>query len=211
MKKWYNVFATLFLSQCFLACTIQPIILPLVPDTPQLPVRRQSAEVVPDEQGRHSGTYFIRALDPLVIMLTGIPEEQRLEVVVDESGKITLPLLGPVIAAGQTPSELSRNVERAYTEKQFYRKIFVNIAMPAKSYYVQGEVNVPGQYPLTSGTTLMQALATARGLSLYAGHKVEITRNGQIYKYDIKKIERNPIQDVEIEADDLIRVLRSWF
>jgi polysaccharide export outer membrane protein len=83
--------------------------------------------------------------------------------------------------------------------------------MTAKSYYVQGEVNAPGQFPLTSGTTLMQAIASARGLSPYASHKVTITRNEQIVKYDIGRIERDPAMDVKIEAGDLIKVLRAWF
>lgn len=211
MRDLLKLFAVFFLSECFMACTIEPIVPPPASSTPQLPVRRQSAEAVPDEQGKYTGTYHIRALDPLVIQLTGIPEPQQIDAAVDANGQITLPHLGPVTAAGMTPSELSRNIEHLYMEQQIYRTVFVNITVTAKNYYVQGEVNASGQYPLVAGTTLMQALAAAHGTTPFASHKVLITRDGQVYKYDINKIEHDPSTDVEIEAGDIIKVLQSWF
>jgi polysaccharide export outer membrane protein len=211
MKKWVSVGVVLFLSGCFLACTIQPVVPPSEAAQSPLPVRQQSAAVVPNEQGEYVGTYYIRAMDPLIIQLSGIPEPQTIDVAVDADGRISLPHLGSVTAAGMTRSDLSQTIARLYMEKNIYRSVFVNIAVTAKYYYVQGEVNSAGQYPLVAGTTLMQALATARDTTAYASHNIQITRQGQIYKYDLRKIEKNPALDVEIEAGDMIKVLASWF
>ena len=82
--------------------------------------------------------------------------------------------------------------------------------MTAKVYYVQGEVNQPGQFQLSTGTTLMQAIAGARGYTPFANRKkVTVTRQGKIFTYNMKELERDPSLDVKIEAGDVIKVWQS--
>ncbi len=225
MKNNIKMFLLAGFLGCSTACTLQPVV-PYQPDVP--PVHEpvfMSTPAVSTEAGEpvvqgapgapmvayDTSAYRIQSLDPITIQFGGMPEQQLMQVVVDENGRINLPHLDPVKVAGMTTSELEREIERLYVEGQIYRNVSINVTMTAKSYYVQGEVNAPGQFPLTSGTTLMQAVAAARGLSPYASDKVTITRHGQIVKYDMGKIERNPSRDVKIEAGDLIKVHRSWF
>jgi len=89
--------------------------------------------------------------------------------------------------------------------------VSVNVTMTAKVYYVQGEVKAPGQFQLASGTTLVQAIAGARGLTPFASKKVTITRQGKIYTFNWKDLEKNPSLDVTIEAGDVIKVWQSWY
>jgi polysaccharide export outer membrane protein len=191
---------------CSTACTLQPIVPPPVMNGPAAAVQTWEPAA-----GYDAAAYRISSLDPLTIQFTGLPEQQTTQqLIVDEAGRINLPHIGPIKAAGMTTSELEREIERLYKEGQIYRNISINVIMTAKSYYIQGEVSSPGQFPLTSGTTLLQAIAAARGVSPFASDKVTLTRKGRIFKYNIGEIKRHPDRDVKIEAGDLINVHRSW-
>jgi len=159
------------------------------------------------------GLYRLRALDPLMITLLGIPQEKQIDAVIDERGNITIPYVEkPIPAAGMTTSELEREIQRIYTEGEIYREITVNIQTHAKIYYMEGEVGRPQEYVLNRRITLMQAIAAASGYTEYANKtKVTITRNGQIMKFNAKKIEKHPELDVPVEAGDRIKVHRSFF
>jgi len=218
MKNSIKVFLLAGFLGCSIACTLQPVVPSIQPMAPSVmdPVfmgspPEVSGEAVERPVNYDPTAYRIKSLDPITIQFGGMPEQQLMQVVVDENGQINLPHLEPVKAFGLTTSELEREIERLYLEGQIYRNVSINVTMTAKSYYVQGEVNAPGQFPLTSGTTLMQALAAARGVSPYASDKVTITRKGQSFRFDIKYIERDPSRDMRIEAGDLIKVHRSWF
>ena len=156
--------------------------------------------------------YKLKPLDPLSIRFNGILEQQGLEVIIDEGGFISLLHLEPIKAAGLTTSELEEKIEKNYIDGEIYRNVSVNVIMTAKIYYVQGEVMQPGQFQLTSGTTLLQAIATARGYSPYANEKkVTITRQEKISQYNMKEIEKDPSLDIKIEAGDVIKVWTRWY
>ncbi|MDF7808521.1 SLBB domain-containing protein [Pontiellaceae bacterium B12219] len=160
-----------------------------------------------------TGGYTIKALDPLYIRFSGIMEQQVLEVVVDENGEINLlHIEEPIKAAGLSTSQLEHQIERLYIDGGIYKNVSVNVTMTAKVFYVQGEVNAPGQFQLMSGTTLLQAIAGARGPTAFANlKKVTIARHGKVYTYDIKKLERDPSLDVKINAGDVIKVWQTWY
>jgi len=156
--------------------------------------------------------YKLKPLDPLAIRFNGILEQQGLEVIIDEGGFISLLHLEPIQAAGLTTSELEEKIERNYIDGEIYRNVSVNVIMTSKIYYVQGEVMQPGQFQLSSGTTLLQAIATARGYSPYANEKkVTITRQEKISQYNMKEIEKDPSLDIKIEAGDVIKVWTRWY
>lgn len=156
--------------------------------------------------------YTLKPSDPIYVRFSGIVEQQVLELVIDENGEIDLLHIDePVVAAGLTTSALEDKIERLYIDGGIYKTVSVNVTMTAKVYYVQGEVNAPGQFQLVSGTTLVQAIAGARGLSPYASKKVTITRQGQIYDFNWKDLERDPSLDVKVEAGDVIKVWQSWY
>ena len=160
-----------------------------------------------------SGGYTIKSLDPLYIRFSGIVEQQALEVVVDENGEIGLLHINePIKAGGMTTSALEKKIEQLYVTGEIYKNVSVNVTMTAKVFYIQGEVNQPGQFPLSSGTTLLQAIAGARGPTAFAQlKKVTIVRHGKVYTFDIKKLEKDPSLDVKIDAGDVIKVWQKWY
>jgi len=189
-------------------CVIQPI------NASQVVSENQGSPSTISESGDRSiGAYRLRPLDPIYIRFSGITEQQTLDLVIDENGEINLLHIEvPIKAAGQTTSALESMIERLYVDEGIYKNVSVNVTMTAKVYYMQGEVNGPGQYQLTGGTTLLQAIAGASGYTSFAKRsKVTITRHGKIYTYNAKELEKDPSKDVKIEAGDVIKVWQSIF
>lgn len=159
------------------------------------------------------GAYRLKPLDPVYIRFSGIMDQQQLDLVIDENGEISLlHIAEPIKGAGLTTSALEDKIEKLYVSGGIYKNVSVNVTMTAKVFYVQGEVNQPGQFQLMSGTTLMQALAGARGYTPFANKKkVSITRQGKTYTYNAKTLEKDPSKDVKIEAGDVIIVAQQWY
>ena len=85
------------------------------------------------------------------------------DVVIDEAGNVSLPLIGEVHAAGLSPGQFARKVEQAYG-RSYLRDPRVNIVLvkPApRVISVEGEVKTPGVYEVQQGYTLLSALALA--------------------------------------------------
>ena len=160
-----------------------------------------------------SGAYVLKPLDPIYIRFSGIMEQQQLELVVDANGEISLlHLKEPVKAAGLSTSQLEDRIEKRYEDAGIYKHVSVNVTMTAKVFYVQGEVNAPGQFQLMSGTTLLQAIAGARGYTPFANKKkVTVTRYGKLHIYNVKELEKDPSKDIKIKAGDVIKVWQQWY
>ena len=157
--------------------------------------------------------YRLKFGDGLQIFLRGIPGGEAIEDVIDEAGMVTLPLINEVQAAGLTASELERNIRQIYLDQDIYRNITVNVVVPTRYYFIQGEVRAPGRFQIMSATRVSQAIAASGGYTEYASGKVQVKRQGKIVKEirNARKLERSPEDDVLLEPDDVIEVLRSWF
>lgn len=201
---------SVLLFSVFLAgCVVQPVNSGNQP----VPDDMTSTEVQKAGDNTSFGGYTIKALDPLYIRFSGITEQQQLEVVVDENGEISLlHIEEPIKAGGLTTSALEEKIERRYVEGGIYKNVSVNVTMTAKVFYVQGEVNAPGQFQLMSGTTLLQAIAGARGYNAFANKKrVTVTRMGKVYTFNMKELEKDPSKDIKIKAGDVVKVWQSRF
>lgn len=200
-----------FIMALLSGCVIQPVT-PAADRAPQMEIAAKQVDTNAVSSTQSLGAYTLKPADPIYVRFSGIKEQQDLNLVIDENGEIDLLHIDdPVIAAGLTTSELEDKIERLYIDGGIYKNVSVNVTMTAKAYYVQGEVNAPGQFQLLSGTTLVQAIAGARGLTPFASKKVTITRQGKIYTFSWKELEKNPSLDVKIEAGDVIKVWQSWY
>lgn len=160
-----------------------------------------------------SREYRIGAFDRLTIDVFGMPELTGREVQADSSGRISFPLAGVVEAGGLTPAELEAQLETrlraAYVRKP---DVTVNLKEASSQLVtVDGQVKQPGVYPVLGGTTLMRAVATARGLDEYAKlDDVVVFRTvaGQRYAalYNLGAIRRGNYPDPEIYANDIVLV-----
>jgi polysaccharide biosynthesis/export protein len=92
---------------------------------------------------------------------------------------------------------------------------FVNIP-PADVFYVAGEVNAPGSFPLSEGTTLRQAMALAQGATFNAAAGDGVifradpaTGRRDEVKVDIAAVMKNKKPDVMLQANDIVMVPNS--
>ena len=176
------------------------------------PVAVAAAVPVPVPAVSDAG-YRLKVGDGIQIYLRGIPGGEAIEDIIDEAGMITLPLINEVLAAGLTASELERNVRQIYLDQDIYRNITVNVVVPTRYYFIQGEVRAPGRFQIMSATRVSQAIAASGGYTEYASGKVVVKRQGKIVKEirNARRLERSPEDDLLLEPDDVIEVLRSWF
>ena len=94
-------------------------------------------------------------------------------------GKISLPLLNDVQAAGLTPMQLANNLAEKFKQYITDPKVSVTVAtVNSRKVYVLGQVGRPGAVVLTPDMTVLQALTTAGGPTVYAKtSKMYILRN----------------------------------
>ena len=82
------------------------------------------------------------------------------QVRVRPDGKITLPLVGDVQAAGLTPSELQKKAVEAFSQILNSPQLIVSvISVQSKKYYVSGQVERSGPFPLVTPTTVLEAMS----------------------------------------------------
>ncbi len=136
---------------------------------------------------------------------------QLIEMTIDEKGQISLPLIGDVKAEGMTPGELQERIEANYVPR-FYVRCNVTVQVPARFFYVGGEVRAPGRYGWTEDVTVLKAINTAGAFTDYANRrKVEIVRGKDKQTVDCDELRRDPVKDVPIQPGDSIWVPRSIF
>jgi polysaccharide export outer membrane protein len=129
-------------------------------------------------------------------------------------GKISLPLLNDVQAAGETPTQLAAHVTESLKRYVTDPQVTVIVtAINSQRIYLLGEVTRAGAYPLLPGMTVLQALSSAGGLTQYARlQKIYVLREGEgsqtkfpfNYKEFLKG--RNPEQNVALKVGDTIVV-----
>ena len=158
-----------------------------------------------------SSGYTLKKGDAVQVYLRGIPSAELIEGIIDEHGTISLPFINEVVAEGQTASELSRTIRRIYQEQGIYQNMSVNVVVPTRFYFIQGEIRAPGRFQIVSATRISQAIAAAGGYTEFASGRVAIKRGGKLFKTirNARRLERTPQDDVLLEPDDIIEVQRS--
>jgi polysaccharide biosynthesis/export protein len=160
--------------------------------------------------------YRIGTQDTLEIDVFQLNDLNR-TVQVDSSGQILLPLLGQVPAAGKTSRELSTDIATRLGEKYVNNPQVTVVVKEAQGQRitVDGAVTQPGVYTLAGPTTLMQAVALAKGPDSKMAnlHKVTVYRmegEGRSQKlYDLQAIRDGKTPDPLVYGKDVIVVDQS--
>jgi polysaccharide biosynthesis/export protein len=168
----------------------------------------------PAPGARSDTSYVIGADDVLTINVWKEPELSH-SVPVRSDGKISMPLVGELQAAGRTPFQLEENItaelRRYITEPQV--TVIVQQTNSLK-FNILGQVTKPGSYPLTGGTTIVDAVAAAGGFRDFAKKKgIYILRqdgNGNEtripFNYDQYIKGKNTAQNIKLKPHDTIIV-----
>jgi polysaccharide export outer membrane protein len=115
--------------------------------------------------------YQIGAQDVLDINVWKEPDISRM-VPVRPDGKISLPLLNDVQAAGLTPAQLAAQITTGLAKYMTNPQVTVIVnQINSQRFYILGQVNRAGAYLLLPGMTVLQALSNAGGFTEFANVK----------------------------------------
>jgi len=168
-----------------------------IPPAPGLAVDTSSFVLGPDDQ--------------IAIRVWG---DDRLSgpLLVRPDGRISVNLIGEVMAAGRTPDQLGKDIEDILKKKEILMRPSVNVSVvsvQSKKFSINGEVNKTGSFPLTTPTKVMEALVNAGGFKDFANKKnIQIMRGDKIFKFNwndyLKGKHRE--QNILLEPGDIIIV-----
>jgi polysaccharide export outer membrane protein len=157
--------------------------------------------------------YVIGPEDMLDINVWKEPDMTRV-VPVRPDGKISLPLINDVQAAGLTPQQLATAVTEKLRKFLTGPQVTVIVtAINSQRVFVVGEVLRAGAFPLIPGMTVLQVLANAGGFSTFANvKKIYVMRlvNGKHTElpFNYREVLKgdNPDQNIKLEPGDTVVV-----
>jgi polysaccharide export outer membrane protein len=172
-----------------------------------------AAAVVPVRPATPNG-YVIGVDDVLSILFWRDKDLSAPEITVRPDGKVTLPLLNDVQAAGLTPEQLRDTVldaARKYVEDPNPTVIVKEIK--SRKVFITGQVEKPGPYPLNGTVTVLQLIATAGGLRDFAdGKNISVirVRDGKqsVFEFNYQDLlkKRYLSQNIELTPGDTVVV-----
>lgn len=133
---------------------------------------------------------------------------------IDPSGNLNMPLIGPVDVAGMSVASLKNQLERLYgTDYLQSPDITVQIdKSQSQNLTIEGAVKNPGIYTIEGRTTLIGAVAIAKGLDLNTANakRVVVFRKigGEKYAaaFNLKEIRAGLTADPDIYGGDIVVV-----
>jgi polysaccharide export outer membrane protein len=154
-------------------------------------------------------TYKIGVEDVLNIVVWKEPELSS-TVNVRPDGMVTANLIGEVPVVGLTPDQLKDKLRVEFGKLVLNPVVQVIVRdVRSRKYYINGNVNRTGSFPLVVPTTVLEALTIAGGLAEFADKKnIVIMRGDKRLKFNYKDVikGKNMAQNVYLENGDFIIV-----
>jgi polysaccharide export outer membrane protein len=158
--------------------------------------------------------YVIGSEDVLAVNVWKEPEVSR-AVVVRSDGKISLPLLGDIQAAGTTPKQLQVEIARGLASFISDPEVAVMVQnINSKKYSILGQVGHAGSVSLTGPMTVLDAIAAAGGFQAFAKRKkiyvLRAAADGRQVRIPFNYTEvikgKHPEQNIQLQPRDIIVV-----
>jgi protein involved in polysaccharide export with SLBB domain len=131
-------------------------------------------------------------------------------------GRISMQLIGEVLAAGLSPGGLSNLLRKKYDQELKNPEVTVIVRSFGSRVYVDGEVKRPGELELLRPLTVMQAIARADGLTDRAWKEALIIRRIKGREPIVMKLDLSDVltgkdfsQDVGLVPFDIVYIPRS--
>jgi polysaccharide export outer membrane protein len=184
------------------------------PAAPAAPAQANEKAADESHAAHSDSSYLIGANDVLAINVWKEPDISR-SVPVRSDGRISLPLVGELQASGQTPRQLEQEITKRLQSYISEPEVTVIVSeSKSKKVNILGMVVRPGEYLLTSNTTVLDSIAMAGGFKDFAKQKnIYVLRQGADgnqtripfnYKDVIKG--KNPEQNIRLQPGDAVVV-----
>jgi len=166
--------------------------------------------------------YLLGPGDTLTVFVHRSPELSATDLPIRPDGRVSLPLVPDVNAAGRTPTALAREIEtrlRAYVREPNVTVMVRSFqGQPNQQIRVIGEAAQPMSVPYREGITVLDVMIGARGLTRYAaGNRATIIRRSGTHTTTIPVRlsdllrEGDVTQDVALAPGDTLVIPQGWF
>ena len=157
--------------------------------------------------------YVIGADDVLSIVYWR-EKDMSAEVTVRPDGKVALPLLNDIVAAGLTPDAFrDRVIEAAKRFVESPNPTVMVKEVNSRKVFITGQVEKPGSYQLNNPMTVLQLIALSGGLKEFArGKNISIIRPGRgepaTFRFNYQEAlgRQNLQQNIELKPGDTVLV-----
>lgn len=153
-----------------------------------------------------SGDYVLGVADKVRVT---VYNEANLtgEFPVNANGAISMPLIGDVPASGKTAGSLRDDIAARLADGYLKNPRVAIDVLTFRPFYILGEVSKAGEYPFSSGLTVMNAVATAQGFTYRANKKyVYLKHAGQTSEERVRLT-----SDLMVQPGDTIRIAERFF
>ncbi|MDB5701989.1 MAG: polysaccharide export protein [Sphingomonadales bacterium] len=153
-----------------------------------------------------AGEYQLGVGDKVRIIVFNEPTLSG-EFAVSDNGSLSVPLIGDVKASGRSSQEVVLDIQNKLADG-YLRGPQVSLdVLTYRPFYILGEVSKPGEYPYSSGLTVMNAVARAEGFTYRANkRKVFIKHAGEADEALVKLV-----PDLAVKPGDTIRIGERYF
>jgi polysaccharide export outer membrane protein len=157
--------------------------------------------------------YRLGMHDLIEVSVFQVPELSR-TVRVNAAGKISLPMIGTVVAGGLTTGELEDEIAKKLAANYLQDpqvSVFVKEGV-SQRVVIEGQVKKNGVYALAGRTTLLQAIAMAEGLAPLANeNEVKVFRQlddgrKEMMVFDLESIRTGRTEDPLVKGNDVVVV-----
>jgi protein involved in polysaccharide export with SLBB domain len=162
--------------------------------------------------GVNSSAVVLRPNDVFELRLSGMPQEDSNQFggaqTVGSDGLVNILYAGRIQAAGRTPAELEKAIEKQLVDKKIFRwpTATINIATQLRYVTIGGTVRAPQRTQWSADLTLSSALMVAGGGGDFSSDKVHLIRGGKVTVYSVKKLRRDPTEDPKLLPGDSIEL-----
>jgi len=154
--------------------------------------------------------------DELEVQTPSAPELTKV-VIVQPDGRISLPLLPPVMVADRSVNEAEAVIARAYSSQLLRPEVIIAVKAAPLKVFVGGEVDKPGVYDMPGDINALQAVIMAGGFKTSAKqNQVVIIRRGpggraMMRLADLRRGAKDPgsVDAVPLRRFDVVYVPRS--
>lgn len=158
-------------------------------------------------------------LTPGVLLNVAVYNEPELttQARIDQSGDITLPLIGTIHVEGKTVAEAQKAVQDKYISAEILKhpQVTMNVLQYVNSgVMVLGEVQAPGKYPMLAPHSLLDVIGMAGGETNLAGDTIQVegpARNAssvRTYNYS-RGEDEGALRNATVSPGDTVRVKRA--
>ena len=185
--------------------------------------RHGSPPVINHEQSTVSEDYVIGAGDSLSVFVYRNPDLSEASVAVRPDGRISTPLIDDLTAAGKTPTQLAREIEKRLSKYIQDPNVTVIVrgfvGPPDRQVRVIGEATDPLAIPYRDHMTLLDVMIATKGLTKYAaGNRAIVVRKDPDGKTETIHVHLSDLikdgdisQNIDMSPGDTLIIPQAWF